>query len=107
MLPRTSETLATGRFACFACGAWGYLAEARQRWREEQQRHNAARRPPAREHRPLSQRPQQQWRALARQAALRGKRVAGLSPQAYAGLKDASAAWAAGVLAVGAAPMGG
>ena len=58
--PRTSETLATGRFACFACGAWGYLAEARQRWREEQQRHNALRRPPARPQRPQSQRPQQQ-----------------------------------------------
>ncbi len=24
-------TLATGRFQCFACGAWGYLDEARQR----------------------------------------------------------------------------
>jgi len=28
-------TLATGRFQCFACGAWGYLEEARQQWREE------------------------------------------------------------------------
>ena len=27
-------TLATGRFVCFACGAWGYLEEARQRWQE-------------------------------------------------------------------------
>ena len=65
-------TLATGRFACFACGAWGYLEEARQRWREEQQRHHALRRPPARQQRPLSQRPQQQpaaaHPALARQA---------------------------------------
>ena len=25
----------TGRFNCFACGAWGYTEEARQRWREE------------------------------------------------------------------------
>jgi CHC2 zinc finger len=28
----------SGRFVCFACGAWGYLEEARARWREEQQR---------------------------------------------------------------------
>ncbi len=35
-------TLATGRFQCFACGAWGYLEEARQRWREEQQRQKAS-----------------------------------------------------------------
>src|ERR1700675_3547916 len=44
---------------------------------------------------------QQQWRALARQAALRGKRVAVLPPAAYGGCKDVSEAWAAGVLAVG------
>ena len=54
---------------------------------------------------------QQQWRALARAAALRGKRVAVLPPAAYGGHKDASAAWEAGVLAVGAwtaaAGMGG
>jgi len=25
-------TRASGRFVCFACGAWGYLAEARARW---------------------------------------------------------------------------
>jgi hypothetical protein len=47
---------------------------------------------------------QQQWRQLARQAALRGKRVAGLPPEAYRGQKDASAAWAAGVLCVGERP---
>jgi hypothetical protein len=47
---------------------------------------------------------QQQWRALAREAALRGKRVAVLEPAAYGGHKDVSAAWAAGVLAVGAGP---
>ena len=41
-------TLASGRFVCFACGAWGYLAEARQRWGEEQQRQGALRRPAAR-----------------------------------------------------------
>ena len=41
---------------------------------------------------------QQQWRALARQAALRGKRVAVLPAAAYGGHKDVSAAWAAGML---------
>jgi hypothetical protein len=47
---------------------------------------------------------QQQGRQLARQAALRGKRVAVLEPAAYGGYKDVSAAWAAGVLAVGVGP---
>jgi hypothetical protein len=41
---------------------------------------------------------QQQWQALARQAALRGKRVAVLPEAAYGGCKDVSEAWAAGVL---------
>ncbi len=54
---------------------------------------------------------QQQRHTLARQAALRGKRVAVLPAAAYGGHKDASAAWAAGVLAVGGRPaaagMGG
>jgi hypothetical protein len=43
---------------------------------------------------------QQQWRQLARQAALRGKRVAVLEPAAYGGYKDVSEAWVAGTLAV-------
>src|SRR5882672_3585994 len=37
----------SGRFVCFACGAWGYLEEARERWREEWQRQAALQRPPA------------------------------------------------------------
>jgi Toprim domain len=45
---------------------------------------------------------QQQWRQLARQAALRGKRVAVLPPEAYGGQKDLNEAWVAGTLAVGA-----
>jgi DNA primase len=45
---------------------------------------------------------QQQWHQLARQAVLRGKRVAGLEPAAYGGWKDVSEAWTAGVLTVGA-----
>jgi DNA primase len=47
---------------------------------------------------------QQQWRRLARQAALRGKRVAVLPPESYGGQKDVNEAWAAGVLAVGTMP---
>src|SRR5438445_11641921 len=39
-------TVATGRFVCFACGAWGYLAAARERWREERQRQTALERSP-------------------------------------------------------------
>jgi hypothetical protein len=46
-------TLTTGRFICFACGAWGYLAEARARWREEQQ-HRAVLRRPLAPHRHLA-----------------------------------------------------
>jgi DNA primase len=38
----------------------------------------------------------QQWRQLARQAALRGKRVAVLPAAAYGGCKDVSDAWATG-----------
>jgi Toprim-like/CHC2 zinc finger len=45
---------------------------------------------------------QQQWRTLARQAALRGKRVAVLPSEAYGGHKDVNEAWTAGSLAVGA-----
>ena len=47
---------------------------------------------------------QQQWRQLARQAALRGKQVAVLPAAAYGGYKDVNEAWAAGVLAVDAGP---
>jgi DNA primase len=50
--------LSSGRFVCFACGAWGYLEESRQRWRDEQQRQAAFRRPPAHQQRRQSQRPQ-------------------------------------------------
>jgi hypothetical protein len=47
---------------------------------------------------------QQQWRQLARQAALRGKRVAVLPAAAYGECKDISEAWTTGVLTVGARP---
>jgi len=29
--------VSTGRFYCFACGAWGYTEEARRRWRDSRQ----------------------------------------------------------------------
>src|SRR5690349_7989113 len=35
----------SGRFVCFACGAWGYLAEARERWQDERRRLAALQRP--------------------------------------------------------------
>src|SRR6266851_2175886 len=41
----------SGRFVCFACGAWGYMDTARAQWREEQQHQAAFRRPPARRQR--------------------------------------------------------
>jgi hypothetical protein len=41
---------------------------------------------------------QQQWRVLARQAALRGQQVAVLEPAAYGGYKDVNDAWMAGAL---------
>jgi len=50
-------TLASGRFVCFACGAWGSLAEARERWREERQRQAAFQRPTARGQRAPRPRP--------------------------------------------------
>jgi hypothetical protein len=50
-------TVASGRFVCFACGAWGYLAEARERWRAEQQRQRAPWRPVGRPPQPPRPRP--------------------------------------------------
>lgn len=61
-------TLANGRFQCFACGAWGYLEEARQRWREEQQRQAALRRPLALQRRVPSSRPATPPAAVSRPA---------------------------------------
>src|SRR3989441_1237008 len=48
--------VSSGRFVCFACGAWGYLEASRERWREEQQRQAAFRRPAARPQRAQRQR---------------------------------------------------
>jgi hypothetical protein len=63
---------------CFACGAWGYLEDARQRWREEHQRLAALRRPPARLHRPPSQR--QEPPPSAAQPAPAGPQPRALAP---------------------------
>ncbi len=62
-------TRASGRFVCFACGAWGYLAEARERWQAEQQRQRVPWLPPARPH--LDQRPRPAAAAVAKPPALR------------------------------------
>src|SRR5712691_8139671 len=40
--------VSSGRFVCFACGAWGYMDTARARWREEQRRQAGFQRPVAR-----------------------------------------------------------
>jgi hypothetical protein len=47
----------SGRFVCFACGAWGYMDTMRAQWREAQQRQAAYRRPRSREQRMPSRRP--------------------------------------------------
>ena len=49
--------LHSGRFVCIACGAWGYLDASRDRWREEQQRQAAFRRPLDRRQQAPRQRP--------------------------------------------------
>jgi DNA primase len=49
--------LSSGRFVCFACGAWGYMETARAQWCEEQQRQAAFQRSPARRRRMPSRRP--------------------------------------------------
>src|SRR5262244_3034415 len=46
----------SGRFVCFACGAWGYMDTARTQWREEQQRQVALQRSPDRRQRMPSRR---------------------------------------------------
>lgn len=49
--------VSSGRFVCFACGAWGYLTEARERWQQERQRPAAFQRPTARPQRAQRQGP--------------------------------------------------
>ena len=47
----------SGRFVCFACGAWGYMDTARTQWRAEQQRQAAFGRSPAHRQRMPRRRP--------------------------------------------------
>src|SRR5437870_11553376 len=61
----------SGRFVCFACGAWGYMETARAQWREEQQRQAAFRRPLARRQRMPSRRQPPPLRARPPVAAAR------------------------------------
>ena len=65
----------SGRFVCFACGAWGYMETARTQWREEQQRQVAFQRPPARRQRMPSRRQPPPPRARP-PAAIAGQRSA-------------------------------
>jgi DNA primase len=61
----------SGRFVCFACGAWGYMDTARAQWREEQQRQASFRRAPARRQRMPSRRQPPPLRARPAVAAAR------------------------------------
>ena len=45
--PSLRVTVATGRFVCFTCGAWGYMETARAQWHVEQQRQATLRSPAA------------------------------------------------------------
>ena len=49
----------SGRFVCFACGAWGYLAEARERWRRSSsaRRRSGGLQPAAPRHQPPASSP--------------------------------------------------
>src|SRR5258705_4851500 len=62
----------SGRFVCFAYGAWGYMETARAQWREEQQRQAAFQRPSARRRRVLH-RPQPPPPLPGQPAAITGK----------------------------------
>src|SRR5262249_31743299 len=74
----------SGRFVCFACGAWGYMDTARTQWREEQQRQAAFGRPPARRRRVLQQDQPRPLFARQQAAAVRPHSVAPPAPRAPA-----------------------
>src|SRR5919108_481883 len=74
----------SGRFVCFACGAWGYMDTARAQWREEQQRQAAFRRPPARRQRMPSRRQSPPPRARPPAAATRPRSADPPAPRASA-----------------------
>jgi hypothetical protein len=68
----------SGRFVCFACGAWGYMETARERWRAEPQRQAAFRRLPARRQRVSHRR--QSPSPLPRQPAAAGRKLSADPP---------------------------
>jgi hypothetical protein len=74
----------SGRFVCFACGAWGYMEAARAQWREEQQRQATFRRPPARRHRMPRQRQLPPPRARPPAAGARQRSAESPTPRAPA-----------------------
>ena len=74
----------SGRFVCFACGAWGYMDTARAQWREEQQRQAAFPRPPARRQRMPSRRQPPPPRARPPAAAARKPSADPPAPRASA-----------------------
>jgi hypothetical protein len=74
----------SGRFVCFACGAWGYMDTARAQWREEQQRQAALRRPPAHRQRLTHHRPSPPPRSRPPAAAARPRSANPPAPRASA-----------------------
>ena len=74
----------SGRFVCFACGAWGYMDTARAQWREEQQRQAAFRRPPARRQRMPHRRQSPPPRSRPPAAAAKLRSAGPPAPRAYA-----------------------
>jgi DNA primase len=74
----------SGRFVCFACGAWGYMDTARTQWREEQQRQAAFARPAARRQRASHHRQPPQRLSKPPAAAARTRSVDPPAPRAPA-----------------------
>jgi hypothetical protein len=72
----------SGRFVCFACGAWGYMDTARAQWREEQQRQAAFGRPPARRQRVPHRNQPPPPRSRQPAAAVRPRSAAPTAPRA-------------------------
>src|SRR5919108_4200718 len=74
----------SGRFVCFACGAWGYMDTARAQWREEQQRQATLRRPSAHRQRLTHRRQSPPPRSRPPAAAARPRSVDPPAPRASA-----------------------
>src|SRR5262249_17217027 len=74
----------SGRFVCFACGAWGYMDTARAQWWEEQRRREALRWPPAHRQRLTHRRQSPPPRSRPPAAAARQRSSEPLAPCASA-----------------------